>query len=194
MYQTPPPPLSRKSGTETYNSNYKAIVSIKSFFAMIKKKYIMFLNYHMFNQYSTDNSLQSRWHQTQPRNHPVPFARSVQICTLTHACFHAFTHSARSASNHLSPKMVPRKQSTVPHAKLLVLFPRRGFKQFQKTHTLAMKLKLRCMNPKSIEKLQVSVVSAVAFHHNPSCPSAAHAAYFSASRVMNTIAALGSWH
>jgi len=54
LYQTPPPPLSRKSGTEsgteTCNSDYKAIVSIKSFFAVIKKMCIMFINYHVFNQ------------------------------------------------------------------------------------------------------------------------------------------------
>jgi len=90
--------------------------------------------------------------------------------------------------------MVLRKQSAALHAKLLVLFPRRGFKQFLKTRNSAVKLKLPCMNPKSREKLPVSVVSAVAVHHNPSCPSAAHVALFFASHVMNTIAALGSWH
>ena len=107
-----------------------------------------------------------KMHQMWPKTHPVPLARNVPNCTLTHAFYHVFTRSARTVSNHFSFNVAPR--FAAPHVKQLPPYQRKELKQSHKMHNSAMRPKLPCMRWKSRRKLLVSVVSAVGSHHNRS--------------------------
>ena len=106
--------------------------------------------------------------RTWPRNCPAPLARSVPGYILTHAFYHAFTHSARTALNRLSFEMAPSKLFAAPHVEQPPPSQRMvELMEFHKMCNSNTMPKLPCMKLKSRRKFPVSVVNAVGLHHNP---------------------------